>query len=242
VLNREQKRAAERDIRRRYAKDAVDLAAARAAAPKIFVAYCTSGLVHEMWMMSLLSFIARSPGKYQIRPAGVTTGPLLSRARNTLVESFLESEDDYMLFTDTDMVFAIEDVDALVASDAPIAGGLYFTAAPSGLQAPWCTALVPSEDGSAYVPLVLPEPTPEDESFTTPDPIEVSCVGMGLTLIKREVLEALAPAKKLWPFAETDEERGLGEDLTFCLRAAEKGFRTVVVPQARVGHIKMVVL
>ena len=246
-MNREQRRAAEREIKRQTAKGGIPLATADAArealqkqVPHLFLAYVHPGIVHEMWMMSVLSLIARSPGVFAIRPAGVHTGPLLSRARNTLVEAFLQSSDDYLLFTDTDMVFTFEDVKTLVETDAPIAGALYYSAA-TGIADPWCTALVPSDDDEdTFVPLVVPEP---DAATNAPaGPIEVACVGMGLTLIRREVVEALAPVRRLWPFAETVEERGYGEDLTFCLRAAEEGFKTVVVPAARVGHIKEIVV
>lgn len=239
-MNREQRRAAERAIKHQTARGAVDLATVKQQVPKLFMAYVQPGIVHEMWMMSVLGLIARSPGKYQIRPAGVQSGPLLSRARNLLVQSFLETDDEYLLFTDTDMVFKFEDVNLLVEADAPIAGALYYSVAAGVDDGPWCTALVVSEeDPEQYVPLKLPEPDADD--YPT-EPIQVAAVGMGLTLIKREVIEALTPIKRLWPFAETHEERGYGEDLTFCLRAAEYDYPSVVVPKARVGHIKEIVV
>lgn len=244
-MNREQRRAAEREIKRQTAKGGVALEALKQQqldVPHLFLAYVQPGIVHEMWMMSVLGLIARSPGVYAIRPAGVQSGPLLSRARNLLVQSFLETDDQYLLFTDTDMVFKFEDVELLVAADAPIAGALYYSVAAGVDSGPWCTALVASEeDPDTYVPLTLPGPDAEEE-LPIADTIRVAGVGMGLTLIKREVIEALAPVKRLWPFAETDEERGYGEDITFCLRAAELGYETVVVPQARVGHIKEIVV
>ena len=249
TLNREQRRAAERELKRQTARGGVPLATPEQRVPHLFLAYVQPGIVHEMWMMSVLGLISRSPGIYAIRPAGVQSGPLLARARNLLVQSFLETDDEYLLFTDTDMVFKFEDVELLVAADAPIAGALYYSVAAGVDSGPWCTALVASsEDPDTYVPLELPEPSaPENFQGTRPvdeplEPMEVAAVGMGLTLIRREVIEALAPVKRLWPFAETNEDRGYGEDVTFCLRAAEAGFKSVVVPQARVGHIKEIVV
>jgi hypothetical protein len=231
LLNREQRRQAERDMKRLLGAGAVDLAAAAAQVKRISLAYVHPGLVHELWMMSVLNFIARSPGKYAIRPMGVESGPLLARARNTLVGAFLDAGDDYLLFTDTDVVFNFADVELLVQADVPIAGALYFSAAPSSAGEPWCTALEAVGD-EGFKPL---QDIPSE-------PRTVDAVGMGLTLIRRDVLEALAPVKKLWPFAETDEERGFGEDVTFCLRAKEAGFETTLVPAARVGHIKETIL
>jgi GT2 family glycosyltransferase len=67
---------------------------------------------------------------------------------------------------------------------------------------------------------------------------------MGLTLIRREVLEDLgADHEKLWPFAETIVDgRALGEDVTFCLRAKEKGYQTWLCGDARAGHAKTFII
>jgi len=74
----------------------------------------------------------------------------------------------------------------------------------------------------------------------------VAGLGCGFTLIKRKVLNDLADSRggtaRLWPYAETGEEEGFGEDLTFGLRAKELGFDSWLVPASKVGHIKEVVL
>jgi GT2 family glycosyltransferase len=216
------------------------------------------GGVSGFWHDSIVRLIgAGAQLGLGFRPVSVESGPFLTRARNTVVQAFLRNTDDYLLFTDTDMVFHPQDVRLLLESDAAIAGALYFNAATG--SDPWCTALV--RDGEDYVPLVPPElPLPPDPRQFGEDgqeeyaaavseyltemnkeeygPIPVAGVGMGLTLIKRAVVEAVADTHPK-PF---EFENDMGEDLTFCLRAAALGFATVVVPQARVGHVKTVVL
>ena len=274
-MNRADRRATARNISRQLAAGAVDLKAPTAEAPKrpetITLGYCWSEErgVSGFWHGSVLRLLQAFAGRYGFREVPIEAGPFVSRARNLIVERFLSTEDEYLLFTDTDVVFHPEDLDLLLAADASIAGALYFNAATG--MAPWCTALVPEMQTTGdeevptgdYVPLelpILPEPpVPPGEDagegavqayadlvatyqglLDGPDyqPRVVSGVGMGLTLIKRQVVEAVRSTYKR-PFEFVDD---MGEDLVFCLRAAEMGFETVVVPHARVGHVKRTVL
>jgi hypothetical protein len=260
-LNRATKRAAQRDIarqeRRLKQQGAVDLKQRPAKVPTISLGYCWNEArgVSGFWHQSVLSIVKGLAGRFAIRPIAVECGPAIAFGRNAVVESFLATEDEYLLFTDTDMMFGVRDVDLLLAADAPIAGALYFNAATGEL--PVATALVEGDDG-AYAPLSLPElPDPPEQNegqsdeefaeiagqwlsakFIAEEPREVAGVGLGLTLIKREVVEAVKSVYER-PF-EFDGDNG--EDLTFCLRAAEMGHRTVVVPGARIAHLKVGVI
>lgn len=208
----------------------------------VFLGYCrprSPGLIHARFMDSLLECIARSSGKFGIRPIAIETGPLLSRARNSLLKTFLETEDEYFLWVDTDIVFGIDDLEALLALDKAIAGSVYFTLDQAG--APVCAHLdeLPDKPGQ-YEAVDMGRLY--DAEGKPMDPFAISGLGMGFTLVRRDVIEALAPIKRLFPFAERDTDHGYGEDLTFCLRAAEKGFETWVVPASKVGHIKEIEL
>lgn len=237
---------------------AVDLKASEPAKVEaIALGYCWNEArgVSGFWHQSVLKLLQGLSGRYALRPIPIECGPALAQGRNAVVESFLRTEDEYLLFTDTDMMFEARDVDLLLAADAPIAGALYYNAATGELPA--ATALVEGDDG-AYAPLSLPElPGPpeqgedeSDEDFTTRagawvseqieagKPRTVAGVGLGLTLIRRQVVEDVRKV-----YAKAFEFEGdNGEDLTFCLRAAEMGHRTVVVPGARIGHLKVGVL
>ena len=282
TMNRAQRRQAAKEFQSQL-KDsdlagAVDLATSAQASKKVFMGYLTDEFVRVEFLRSLIATAARSTELgYQVRPRDVEVTIERARALNLLLKSFLQTEDEYLLFADTNIAFAPQDVAMLIAADAPIAGALYFTAA-TGAES-WPTAWVEQEppagvegkeladyapeflDGPQYVPVTLPAP-PEDllptyevtEDMSAEDkaeadrrqeamgawaaelslPIPVAGVGFGLALIQRRVAEEMAEAFQ-WPFEAVQDRR---EDLTFCLRAGELGLQTVVLPAARVGHMR----
>ena len=182
-----------------------------------------------------------------IKPVGCASGPLLSRARNLLVQQFLEGDYDYFLWTDTDIIYTWDDLAVLLQSDKDIAGSVYLTL--DGQNQPVVAHLqedLGGDDGERkrYRDVPLSDCYGDDSS--PKEPFVVAGLGCGFTLIKREVLVALAESHggtaRLWPYAETGEEEGFGEDLTFGLRAAELGYNSWLVPASRVGHIKEIVL
>ena len=197
-------------------------------------------------MRSVLYLFAGATGKCLIQPVGCGTGPLLSRARNRLVQQFLEGTYDYFLWTDTDITFAYEDLALLMQLDKDIAGSVYLTL--DGQDQPTVAHLELDPEAEEGSPRYRDVPVHScyDENSNPKEPFVVSGLGCGFTLIKREVLVALAVSHggtaRLWPYAETGEEEGFGEDLTFCLRAAELGFESWVVPASKVGHTKEIVL
>lgn len=200
-------------------------------------------------MHSILMLFANASGKCLIQPVGCGTGPLLSRARNRLVQQFLEGTYDYFLWTDTDITFQYEDLAALLLADKDIAGSVYFTLDSSGepvvahLEE---RAQEEGDDSKGPVYQDVPISKCYGDDGSPAEPFVVSGLGCGFTLIKREVMDALASSHggtaRLWPYAETGEEEGYGEDLTFCLRAKEMGFDSWLVPASRVGHTKEIVL
>lgn len=76
----------------------------------------------------------------------------------------------------------------------------------------------------------LRAPTPE--SLARRDaPVDVDCAGTGCLLVRREVHEALEDPQ----FAARGD--GGGSDYNFTLRATDAGFRCVLDPSVRVGHV-----
>src|SRR5262245_7426455 len=123
-MNREEKRQLER-----LSKKAVNLK--RKHFPTVFLAYVHPrwpDFVHESWAMgSVLPAIAASSGVCGMRPVGCASGPLLSRARNTLTREFLKTTDEYLLWTDTDIIFNFGHLKSLMELDLPAVGAIYFT-------------------------------------------------------------------------------------------------------------------
>lgn len=254
-MNREQRRAADAAAKRLAKAGAVDLAqrVATESQPvaKVYLAWMYNNEYAKpsgAWVQSLLSCFARGAELgYALRPVAAETGPQLDKARNLLLKDFLAGDPSFghILFTDTDTVFTPDDVKQLLDVRASIAGALYFTAATGEASRP--VPLRRNDDGD-YVPIVLPEPPADLEQAPETAqrawvaaalvPQEVAAVGMGLTLISREAAQAVVD-KYDWPFEYAD---GRSEDLNFCLRAAELGHPTTLVPTARIGHLKTTVL
>lgn len=153
-------------------------------------------------------------------------GPYIHQNRNELQRQFIESvERDWLFVVDNDMVWSPEDVNQLFAVADEKGPGIY--AAPYLIEngtmtcGPW-----DDENPVAFHPLVgLPsKPTP------------IGVVGMGFTLVHREVI--LAVGDKGFSQIAND----VGEDVSFCYRAKEAGFIPWLVPACDPGHFKQVAL
>ena len=165
-------------------------------------------------------------------PISVQSGPLIARARNKVHDLFLtETDADYLLWTDSDIIFTSEDVTHLAEHDADIVSGLYYGKDNDGQVFP-----VYTQQGPKNI-LYRPQEPPGGMG-------EVFGIGMGFCLIRRDVIESLTPVWALYPFAEMayGKQRAVGEDVAFCIRARKKGWRVWLDPSVRVGHKKDVVL
>lgn len=217
--------------------------------PSIFLGYCfprSPALVHESWARSLLYLFAGAQGHCLIQPVGCGSGPLLSRARNLLVQQFLEGSYDYFLWTDTDIEFGWEDLSVLLRADKDIAGSVYFALDGQGQPTVAHLQSDPEAPEGEVRYRDVPVSSCYGDDASPKEPFVVAGLGCGFTLIKRRVLSDLAESHggtaRLWPYAETGEEEGFGEDLTFGLRAAELGYQSWLVPESKVGHTKEIVL
>lgn len=161
------------------------------------------------------------------------SGPLIASKRNRIVAAMLDMDPtpSHLLMVDTDIGFRFDDLECLLADDLPVVSALYVNR---------------NEDGSTFpVGHLLEggEPRKLRRGDIGDDVFPVAGVGMGFCLIRRDVLEALAPIRALWPFAETEREGiACGEDLIFSLRATDAGFTCYIDPAVEVDHVKEDVL
>lgn len=182
-------------------------------------------------------------GSYQIPfdHCYYTNESLVTRARNYCVDTFLSSEAKHLLFVDADIGFAAQDALELLIlqiqhSEYEIIGAPYKTKAINGhYAANW--------DG--------------DPDFTSQEPIEVTGIGTGFMLIRREVFAKLGAAfpqfkyvtdsveppfngKEIMQYfqAEIDpgSKRYLSEDYWFSRRCKEIGIRTWLCPWMKLRH------
>ena len=193
--------------------------------------------------MSVIRLMVAARHRVTLVPA--FAGPNIAQPRNELLEAFLKADDDYFLMVDTDIEFQIEDVDALIAADKDIVGGYYLNRYEIGRD-PEPVGSVHLGDGE------YGRPTP-DNVGTDHGLVQLSGVGMGFTLIKRNVIEKLGSGS-LWPFAEVavsgdtvgavsekakEITHMVSEDITFCHRAMHKGFEVWLNLDTKVRHHKM---
>lgn len=179
----------------------------------------------------------------------------VAHGRNQIVRQFLDlpAKPEWLWFVDTDMDFAPDTLDRLVAAadpkERPILGGL-------------CFALMKGEQQEVVPTLYTwTETTPPVLARVTRLPADgvypVAATGTGCLLIHRTVLEAVekfAPhdstpfGERSFPWFEwsswhTDDGADvMGEDLTFCIRAGAAGYPTHVDTAIKVGHVKPVVV
>ena len=199
---------------------------------RVVVAYAHVGNGKIGWMESLLKLQKFDMYHEQIIEGFVGCGGHFTTVnRNACVQAFMERESkpEWLLFFDTDIVFPqseviyglYEDADAV---ERPIVSGPYFTYIDTGFTATW---LKRKDDPALGEYQSLPQVEPGLQ--------EVDGIGMGCVIIHRSVLEKVAEAhprsQDPWVWFGHDlvmTHKGpdrLGEDLTFCRRARELGFK-----------------
>lgn len=144
-------------------------------------------------------------------------------ARNMLTAGALRDIPDltHLLFIDDDMVFNDDAFERLLSHDLPIVGGLCHNRRP-----PYMPILMREYNGG-YT-FVYDYDREIDENGL----IEVDATGAAFLLVKREVFEKIAATGED-PFAI----RGPGEDISFCLRAKEQGYKIYVDTTVEIGHV-----
>ena len=166
-------------------------------------------------------------------------GPNISTARNKIAADFLGRAAPWLLMCDTDMVFAADALDRLIAAadpvERPLVGALCFSPA-AGEVRPTMYEITQKETGALGFAHL--QAWPEDTC------VQVSATGTGFLLMHRGALEKVAAHSKdiaaPW-FRETPVGSPLslmGEDMTFCLRAAAAGIPVHVHTGVQVGHMK----
>jgi hypothetical protein len=172
-----------------------------------------------------------------------------------MAHQFLQTDADYLFWIDSDIRFRAEDVIKMLESDVDVIGGIY-----PKKEINWETvknaAIDGKEDlqkytGSFVVNLLNAEP-----SVTVPadQPCEVSAIGTGFMLIKRDVFEQLKPhtqtyvsdmshlgGQEIYGFyldpIDPESKRLLSEDYFFCHQWRKIGGKVHAAPWCNLGHM-----
>jgi hypothetical protein len=173
----------------------------------------------------------------ELRIASICGCSVVSRARNMIVDEFLNSPCTDLLFIDSDINFDANDVFRLLAWGVhhDIVGGV-----PVARKAGQ-TYIASFEDGGDGEVIM--------DSMGN---VRMKRLATAFMLIQRRVFEALGAAHPEWDYAEdkkdgkimksyfdfkSTREGYVGEDFLFCDRAREAGFEVWVDPTIKLGHM-----
>jgi hypothetical protein len=184
----------------------------------------------------------------------ISNESLITRARNTLTHSFLQTDSDVLLFIDADHSFVAEDVVRLVESNKDIIGAI------SPMKAiNWEDVRQAALEGkpnlelySGYYAINLLEGS---DSINLSEPFPVKAIGTGMMAIKRSVFEKMKPLCKTYlGNTVTSDQMGseiveyfttsidkkygvlLSEDYHFCEMWRELGETVWAAPWVRITH------
>jgi len=175
------------------------------------------------YVQSITTTLLKLYEKYALG-VGLFESPLVYRNRNQLFAQAYKDGVDYILFVDSDMDWSPGDVDKLVALDKDIACGLYYSRKPV--------------DQNRHLPMVMEYVDGQYEIAEVLDkPFLVDACGMAFTLIKRSVIEKMFEeyCEPFNPIISNGDF--LGEDISFCDRARNKGFEVWCNPDVKIGHL-----
>lgn len=155
-------------------------------------------------------------------------GSLIYTSRNELAQRSIRMGSDFTLWFDSDMVFGPDTVERLhktmKETGADIVSGLYYRRTP-----PFSPVVVKElrvNEAQGMTEMVEFEEIPSE-------PFEADGVGFGCVLmptdifidIQQEYHDLFTPVNRM------------GEDLSFCWRAKSMGFKIVVDPRIKLGHV-----
>jgi hypothetical protein len=164
------------------------------------------------------------------------TTSLVHWTRNAIVCAFLSQCDcDTLLWVDTDMA-----VDASMLDDLRDNPANWDYDIVSGL----CTSRAKNPEALLLRQVEVPYPksklgahfTRGDFSYTPGDTVEVDGTGMAFTLVRRSVYEAMLDPDGWGTTFFYEFPKRQGEDVTFCLKARELGFKVGVDTGVTPGH------
>lgn len=211
----------------------------RPRTPIVHIGWCHVDYMFWPFMHSVLQW-----ERYMIRTNGYLPAfsarkhAIIADSRDGLVRQFLEQDADWLFMLDPDIQFPPDTSDRLLElahpTESPIIAGAYWNAYQDDERCLTWHAATPEG-------LRLFKRLPDLKGG-----IEIGSCGMGCTLIHRNVFLRLQEARpeEPWPWfghdiieTSTGPDRA-GEDVTFCVRAREAGFKIVGHCGVTVEHFK----
>lgn len=150
-------------------------------------------------------------------------------------------EYDYMFWLDSDIVFNVEHVQALINMDVDISCGCYIMSDNKNYAIVEKMNNKYLRENGSYQFMTRDDLEKKTENF------QVDYTGFGFICIKKGVMESLQypffkPRMHEFNFNETIVRDYSSEDVSWCLDIKDQGYQIVCNPTIKVGHEKKVVL
>lgn len=182
----------------------------------IVIGVPTLGMVSIYWHLQIGALFHQFKPMNRVLVPSVVKGHEVGEARNIIVERALKITEvnvTHVFFIDDDVLISPDALVALLNHGKPIVSGLYYA------------------KNRHEQPLLFTEPHKGAYTdFTFGDVVDCYCHGMGCTLIAADVFRAIEPPWFQTTKGEIDGEdfKQETEDVYFCKKAIEAGFRPCV--------------
>lgn len=210
------------------------------------------------YVLSLLDLVTEveKGGVHELEYHFIYNESLITRARNSLVDSFLSSDADALLFIDSDQGFNAVDTIKMIESQVDVIGAIVPMKAIN-----WETAINAHNAGlgqiELYTGIYNVNMVADTKDFSLDEPLEVKHIGTGMMFITRKVFEDLAPyceryarnnqktaavdfssAPIIEYFTTSIDDDGvlLSEDYNFCAMWKKLGNKVYAAPWVAVSH------
>lgn len=180
----------------------------------------TTDFMHAEFVKSLTALIMNLKDHHIMFSVKIMDGTLVHVARENLAKMAVTEPFTHTLWLDSDMVFDSELLDDLMFSEHDFVSGIYHARR--------------QPHGSCIFKSIDPDHIERYENFEYPrNTFEIAGCGFGCVLVKTTIIRdvinmfgtAFLPMKRL------------GEDLAFCQRVHDAGYKMYCEPGVRLGHI-----
>lgn len=185
---------------------------------KLLIAIPSLDFMHTEFVKSLLALTARLSRDGIEHEVRIESGTLVYIARDKLAQYAVGGEFTHVLWLDSDMVFTEDLLDDLL-----FAGKDFVTGIAATRRKPFITCVFKSLNPCQRF---MPDEIPKDT-------FEIAGCGFACVLTSIDIIKAVKRANGT-SFTPTQLH---GEDLAFCKRARDLGFKIYAEPGVRVGHI-----
>ena len=183
---------------------------------KVCIGIATTGLIRIETLGSVLGIMPTIPGEVLVT---YQASCYVHVNRTNIVQKAMQERADYLLFVDSDMMFAVNSFGLLFSQQKDIIGANY-----NMRRLPLRSTVKMSR-----------ESTNEKPTKWSKEPFKCYAVPTGLMLIKMSVFDRIA--KPWFAYKWAEENMLVGEDVWFCEQAYQAGIEVWCDPRITIKHI-----